>query len=401
MIKILATLEPSTELYKMAMAYMLAVLAGNLPEFNSERTSKFSVLILDYLESRDPWIYVQVLDTLLQGMNDKKLFLAELNKQMDLLGKAKVKTITIDSGMSQNESIPVVLALYHRKKNIKKAALLSLYQQWVDKNDISDGRDLRMITSMLIQFIEEKESEEILIITFALIEHLLTKEMLLDVLVRRLYNCLVNEFIPVYFPPCRQYSDQWFMKGVNLLLSLKHGDEFENMQILIYIICNLNESLRVLLNDFHFKDKLKDDGYINHDSISLNHALELIVILIKNPKFSELQSGKIWNLFELYFSEILGKSENDSLTGWTTLLLALKETKNSFNFLNIKTICSIFIGKLPSLSNTDRVNKDRLRIHELIIEFLRIDSSLIPTIFETIIVKHLGWDITSIIDYSK
>ena len=399
MIKILATLEPSTEIYKMVMAYMLAVLAGNLPEWNSERTSKFSVLILDYLESRDPCIYVQILDTLLQGMSEKKLFLAELNKQMELLGRAKVKTITIDSGVSQSESIPVVLALYNRKKNVKKAALYSLYQQWVEKNDINDGRDLRMITSMLIQYIEEKESEEVLIITFALIEHLLSKDMLADVLIKRLYSCLVNEFIPVYFPPCRQYSNEWFMKRVNLLLSLKHGDVFENMQSLIYIIWNLNESCKSLLNDFSFKDNLTEEGDLKIDRVSYNHALELLIFMIKSPKYSSLQSGKIWNFFELYFSQALLKVENDPFIGAKSLLDALNAKPSEINYELVKGICCIFVGKLPSLSNTDRTNKDRLKVHELMIQFWRINISLVPSIFETIIVKHLSCDVWSIVDY--
>ena len=84
--------------------------------------------------------------------------------------------MTIDSGVSENYSIPVLLALYHKKKTIKKATLLSLYQQWIENDNLVEGKDLRIIVSMLVQFIEDQESEDVIIVTYALLEYLCRKE---------------------------------------------------------------------------------------------------------------------------------------------------------------------------------------------------------------------------------
>ena len=236
MIKLLATLNPNQEEYKIIMSYLFAVVAEHLPECKGDKQSQFSVLVLDYLENRDSFTYVHVLDQLLRGRNEKHKILDKIEEiELKLLGKSKKKVVTIETGVANKESMPVLLALYHKKKTVKKAALLTLYQQWVEQGDINKGKDSRMIISMLIQFIEERESEDILIVTFTLLESLLERDYLSEQLILQLYNCLANQFIPKHFPLDRQYSIGGYMKGVNLFLTLKNSD-FRNLQILIFTL---------------------------------------------------------------------------------------------------------------------------------------------------------------------
>lgn len=400
MIKILATLKPSHEVYKMTMAYMFAIVAGHLSECQSENATKFAVIVLDYLENRDSFIYVQVLDELLQGKNEKHRILDKIEEiELEQLGKTKKKVVTIDTGISaQKDSMPVLLALYHKKKTVRKAALLSLYQQWIENEDVTDGKDLRMIVSMLIQFIEQRETEDVLIVTLTLLEYLLKKQLLAEALINQLYTCLIEEFIPKHFPPDRQYSNDAYMKGVNLFLSLK-ATAFEDTQFIVYTICNLNDSCKALLDETTFTENLSKEGELKADKINLEKGLELLSLLIKKPELSCLEDGKIWSVFETYFNSILKKSENDPTICCLSLLSSLKEANLTHSVENMKNIVSLFIGKLPSLSNSDRAPKERLKVSEILTQALKIHQALIPTIFETIIIKHLNCDVTMMVDF--
>ena len=253
MIKILATQTPSAELYKLVMAYLFVVIGGHLPECQSKENRKFAVLVLDYLESRDSFTYVQTLDILLQGRSEKHKILDLIEEiEVEEMGKAKKKVVTIDTGVSsQKESVPVLLALYHKKNAVKKAALLSLYEKWIEQEDITEGKDLRMIASMLIQYIEEREQEDVLIVTFTLLEHLISKGLLSEALSTRLYESLTNEFIPGHFPPDRQYSIAGYMKGVSLTLQIQ-GSEYESIQSLIYLVCSINDVCKPLMPTHKF-----------------------------------------------------------------------------------------------------------------------------------------------------
>lgn len=244
MSKVLALQLPSKQLYKMIMSYCLAVIAGHLPECTNDKATKIAVLILDYLETRDSFIYVQTLDILLKGHSQKQKLLEKIEQiEIDQLGKAREKMVTVDSGVAHDESVPVLLALYHRKKTVKKAALLSLYQQWVDKDNIIKGKDLRMISSMLVQFIEDDESEDIMVVTITLLSYLATKGLLSDVLTLKLYKVLSGQFFISHFPPNRQYSNEAYIKAINLCLSLKVPSVHQNYNFLIFLACQSDPNL--------------------------------------------------------------------------------------------------------------------------------------------------------------
>ncbi|CAI2375501.1 unnamed protein product [Moneuplotes crassus] len=399
MIKILATLNPNQQEYKIVMSYLFAIIADHLPECKGEKQAKFSVLILDYLENKDSFTYVQVLNQLLQGRSEKHKILEKIEDiELEQLGKFKKKVVSIETGSSKKESIPVLLALYHRKDQVKKAALLQLYQQWVQQNDIYEGKDSRMIISMLIQFIEDRQSQDILIVTFSILEKLLENEKLSSQLIKQLYNTLSSHFIPKEFLLDRQYSLDTYMRGVNLFMQLQNP-EFENLQIIIYVLCNLYEDSRKLLVDSRFKKYVTKDQDIKDDSISLNQGLELLKILITRPDISNLLEGKIWTTFEAFFNNILKKAQTDPFLSCLSLLDTLKSNKLRYNPEKVKNIVSLFLGKLPSLSNTDRKVKERLSVSDVLTQSMKVNSQLIPTIFETICIKHLNCDLLSIIDY--
>ena len=400
MIKILATLEPSTAVYKLVMSYLFAIVAGHLPECRTDKATKFAVLVLDYLESRDSFIYVQVLDILLQGKNQKHRVLDKIEEiEMEQLGKAKKKVVTIDTGIAnQKDTMPVLLALYHKKKTVRKAALLSLYQKWIEEEDINQGQDLRMIASMLIQFIDDQETEDILIVSFTLLEHLVKNQLLSDPLIIQLNSILVNSFIPRHYPPDRQYSIEGFMKGVNLCLSLKN-QEFEDTHSIIYILCSLTESCKGLLNKTSFTKSFSQENEIKPEKVSLDKGLNLLTILVKRTDLSTLLDGKIWSVFETYFNNLLKKSQNDPSVCCLVMIDALRQHSHHQDFTSVKNIVSLFIGKLPSFSNTDRTSKERLKVNDILTQALKIHPSLVPAIFETIMIKHLNCDIFMIVDY--
>ena len=194
------------------------------------------MLLLDFIETRDSFIYVQTLDVLLKGHSQKQKLMNKIEQiEMEQFGKSRDKIVTIDSGVTENDSVPVLLALYHKKKTVKKAALLSLYQQWIEDDNLVEGKDLRMIISMLVQFVEDQESEDIIIVTYALLKYLSTKESINEVLTDRLYKSLTTEFFTDHYVSSNQYSSDTFMKLVNLSLNLKVDPENDKYKFLIYL----------------------------------------------------------------------------------------------------------------------------------------------------------------------
>lgn len=82
-----------------------------------------------------------------------------------------------------------------------------------------------------------------------------------------------------------------------------------------------------------------------------------------------------------------------------SILNALNLNKNQQVLSYCKNIVSLFVGKLPSLGNSTRSAKDRLKVCDLLTQFLTLDSSIISCVFETIMIKHLSCDLTQIMDY--
>jgi len=399
MIKLLAILNPNQQEYKIVMSYLFAIVAEHLPECQGDKPPQFAVLVLDYLENRDSFTYVQVLDQLLHGRSEKHKILDKIEQiEAEKLGKSKKKVVTIDTGVANKESMPVLLALYHKKKTVKKAALLTLYQQWIENNDISQGKDLRMIVSMLIQFIEERETEDVLIVTFTLLESLLERNHLSEQIIQQLFTCLGNHFIPKHFPPDRQYSIGGYMKGVNLFLNLKDV-EFKDLQTIIYTLCSLNLECKELLNKSELKTMLTDNNEFNTEQLNLEKGLELLKILTSRPDLARHLDGKLWSVFETLFNTLLKKIQNDPFLSCLSLIDTLRNNTTKYNPENLQNIFSLFIGKLPSLGNNEREVKERLQVSDILIQAMKINTAFLPIIFETISIKHLNCDLTSIIDY--
>jgi hypothetical protein len=144
---------------------------------------------------------------------------------------------------------------------------------------------------------------------------------------------------------------------------------------------------------------VSDELEIKTDKVAIETALELLKLLISKPDLANLEECKIWGVFESYFSTMLKKSETDPFVCCLSLIDSLKSTNIDSLLPNLHSIISLFIGKLPSLSNTDRTNKERLQVSDILQQSLKIHQVLVPSIFESIVIKHLNCDLTMIMDY--
>lgn len=100
--------------------------------------------------------------------------------------------------------------------------------------------------------------------------------------------------------------------------------------------------------------------------------------------------GRLWSVFEIFFNNLLKKSNDDPFLSCLSLLDTLKSNELKYRPENIQNIVALFIGKLPSLCNTDRKGKERLSVSDILLQAMKINSGLLPSIFETISIKHLN-----------
>lgn len=397
--KIIGLQNPNQHMYGVIMSYSLAIVAGHLPECQNDTASKTAVLVLDYLENRDSFVYVQVLDSLLKGHSQKHKLLDKIEEiEIELLGKAREKVITIETGVADSDSMPVLLALYHKKKTVKKAALLSLYQQWIEKDNVLIGKDLRMISSMLIQFIEDQESEDIIIVTLVLLEYLQEKQLLSDTLTHRLFKILTTEFFPEHFTGDRHYSVDSVMKAVNLSIALSVDQIHDNTKTLCYLLCCSNPTTKALLKPCKFSSLISDDLSLS-DELPLSESLSLLNTLCSSPKLSSLSNGWLWDILSSYFSVVLKQPSTDPFICALSFINSLKSLHTLPTSESAWNLLGMFIGKLPSISNESRSAAERIRSSDVIIQALSIDAQAIVSIFESLVVKHLECDSSKIVDY--
>ena len=388
--KIIALQNPTQSLYQMIMSCCLAIVAGHLPEYSNENWVKLAVLLLDFIETRDSFIYVQTLDVLLKGHSQKQKLMNKIEQiEMEQFGKSRDKIVTIDSGVTENDSVPVLLALYHKKKTVKKAALLSLYQQWIEDDNLVEGKDLRMIISMLVQFVEDQESEDIIIVTYALLKYLSTKESINEVLTDRLYKSLTTEFFTDHYVSSNQYSSDTFMKLVNLSLNLKVDPENDKYKFLIYLAWAHHQEYHNLLEECKFTQMIEDEQ-INIENVDIEYALELVKVLVINQELSNIASGVIWDYFDTYFRNILEKPSVDWFLYSESLISTLESLDEFPDNPKLIEILSKFIGKLPSLADDKNPKQERMKISGIIFKALNLSPLVILSLFETLCTKHFG-----------